>query len=400
MRLLDLARFVAGALFGQRLRSVLSALGVAIGVAAVVLLTSLGEGTRNYVVSQFTQFGTSLIGINPGKVKTFGVPGVLGGTTHRLTIEDAEALRRVPGIERVVPLAIGQARVEAGQRGRSVFVYGVNHEASAAWNFPVSQGTFIPEMDPHRRGSFAVLGPKLAREIMPGESPLGRRIRIGGTGFLVVGVMEPKGQFVGFDLDDSVYIPVANALEIFNLPELQEIDVLASSAEAIPAVVAGAKAVLTARHRGNEDFTITTQTEMMDTFGRVIGIITVAVTAIAGISLLVGAIGILTIMWISVNERTGEIGLLRALGVSRRGVERLFLAEAALLALSGGLMGLLLGYGVETMLSVAVPGLPLSTPPMAALAALAMSLLVGLASGWLPARRAAGLDPVEALRAE
>jgi putative ABC transport system permease protein len=400
MKLLDLAQFVSGALYGQRLRSVLSALGVAIGVAAVVLLTSLGEGTRYYIVSQFTQFGTSLIGINPGKVKTLGIPGVFGGTTHRLSIDDAESLRRLPDVDGVVPVVMGQGRVEAGIRGRNVYIYGVNHQASRVWKFPVAQGSFLPDIDPHRRGSFAVLGPKLAREIMPGESPLGKRVRIGGEGFLVVGVMEPKGQFLGFDLDDSAYIPVANAMDLFNLTELNEIDVLASGTGAIPSVVDSIKGVLTARHRGNDDFTITTQTEMLDTFGRVISIITVAVTAIAAISLFVGAIGILTIMWISVNERTGEIGLLRALGVTRRGVEILFLSEAALLALAGGLGGLLAGYAAGAVLAAAVPGLPLRTPPEAAVAALVMSLLVGVASGWLPARRAANLDPVEALRAE
>ncbi len=400
MRFLDLARFVAGALTGHRLRSALSALGVAIGVAAVVLLTSLGEGTRQYIVSQFSQFGTSLIGISPGKVKTFGVPGVFGGTTHQLTLYDADSLEHLPGIQKVVPVVFGQARVEAGGLGRDVYIYGVTHDASAAWKFSVAEGSFLPEMDPDRRASLCVLGPKLAREIFQGTSPLGKRVRIGGAGFLVVGVMEPKGQFVGFDLDDSAYIPVASAMDLFNLTELNEIDVLAASTGAIPGVVEEIRSVLTARHRGNDDFTITTQTEMLDVFGRVMDIITAAVSAIAGISLLVGAIGILTIMWISVNERTAEIGLLRALGLTRQGVERLFLLESALLAGAGGLLGLLCGLGLGAILTAALPGLPFKTSAGAAVAAVAMSLLVGLASGWLPARRASGLDPVEALRAE
>lgn len=400
MKLLDLFLFVWGALAGHRLRSVLSALGVTIGVAAVVLLTSLGEGTRIYIVSQFSQFGTNLLGVTPGKVKTVGIPGVLGGTTRQLTLQDAVALRRLPGVETTVPMVFGGARVEGEGRGRSVYVYGVTHQAAYAWRFPVAQGTFLPPMDADRRGSFTVLGPKLAREFFPGVSPLGRRVRIGGGSFVVVGVMEPKGQFVGFDLDDSAYIPVANGMDLFGLTELHEIDVLASSADAIPGVVSSLKALLTARHRGNEDFTVFTQTEMLDTFGRVIGIITVAVTGIAGISLLVGAIGILTIMWISVHERTAEIGVLRALGVSRHGVERIFLLEASLLAVLGGLGGLVTGYGLGALIKLAVPDLPVATPPGAAVAAVAMSLFVGLASGWLPARRAASLDPVEALREE
>jgi len=400
MDVLELIRFVVGAIRGQRLRSFLSALGVAIGVTAVILLTSLGEGTRDYIVTQFTQFGTSLIGINPGKVKTLGIPGALGGTTHKLTIDDAQALRKVPGVDEVVPVAMGQARVEGNGRGRSVFIYGVGWEASSAWRFSVSQGSFLPEMDPNRRASYAVLGSKLAHELFDETSPLGHRVRIGGYSFLVIGVMESKGQLLGFDLDDTAYIPVATAQDLFDVDELQEIDVVASSTEVIPEVVEGVRAVLMSRHRGEEDFTITTQTEMLDTFGKIIGMITIAVSGIAGISLLVGAMGILTIMWISVHERTNEIGLLRALGVSRGTVQGLFLLESVLLATAGGVLGLAAGLFLTSLGRAAVPGLPLSTPPLAIVAALAMCLLVGVISGVAPARRAADLDPVEALRTE
>lgn len=400
MEPVELFRFVLGGLTGHRLRSGLSALGVAIGVAAVVLLTSLGEGTRRYIVSQFSQFGTDLIAVNPGKVKTFGIPGVLGGTTHRLTLDDAEALKHAVGVETVVPTTFGQARVEAGARGRSVYVYGVTHELPALWKIGVAQGRFLPEMDAHRKGNFAVLGVKLAHELFGVSSPLGQRVRMGSASLLVVGVMESKGKILGFDLDDCAYIPVATAMEVFNQTELMEIDLLAGSAEAVPGVVAGVKTVLTERHRGEEDFTVTTQTEMLDTFGRIIGIITAAVTAIAGISLFVGAMGILTIMWISVHERTGEIGLLRALGVTERGVQQLFLLEAAVLAVAGGVAGVGFGFGVQVLARAFVPGLPLATPAGAVVAALLMSLVVGIAAGVIPARRAASLDPVDALRAE
>jgi putative ABC transport system permease protein len=400
METIEVVRFVLGALTGHRLRSFLSALGVAIGVAAVVLLTSLGEGTRQYIVRQFSQFGTNLMEIVPGKVKTFGFAGAFGGTTQRLTIDDAESLRRVPGIAEVVSATFGQARVEAGERGRSVYVYGVTHELPAAWTVMVAQGSFLPEMDPRRQGAFAVLGPKLARELFGAASPLGRRVRIGSWSFLVIGVMEAKGQLLGFDVDDVAYIPVATAMSLFNQDQLMAVDVVARSTEAVPGVVSGVKAVLTARHRGEEDFTVTTQTEMLDTFGRIIGIITAAVTAIAGISLFVGAMGILTIMWISVHERTGEIGLLRALGVTERGVQSLFLLEAALLAMTGGVAGIAFGFGVQLLARAFVPGLPLATPVGAVVAALAMSFAVGIAAGVIPARHAAALDPVDALRAE
>jgi putative ABC transport system permease protein len=397
---LELIRFAVGALRGQRLRSALSALGVAIGVAAVVLLTSLGEGTRQFIVGQFTQFGTDILEISPGKVKTMGLPGVLGGTTHKLTIDDAEAVRALPGVAAVLPLVMGQARVEAGGRGRSVYIYGVGHEMQQVWHVRVAQGSFLPAMDPHRQGSFAVLGPKLAREVFGDASPLGERVRVGSLSLLVIGVLEPKGQLLGFDMDDSAYLPVGTAMALFDQSELMAIDVLAARAEGIPTVVARIRALLKERHRGEDDVTVMTQGEMLDTLGRVIGIITIAVTAIAGVSLLVGAIGILTVMWISVNERTAEIGLLRALGVSEGGVGALFLVEAAVLAVAGGAGGLLLAAALSSAIRVIAPGLPLETPPLAIPVAVLASALVGIASGWAPARRAASLDPVDALRAE
>ncbi len=393
-------RFALGAIAGYRLRSALSALGVAIGVTSVILLTSLGEGTRDYVTAQFMQFGTDLVAVNPGKVETLGIPGVLGGTTHKLDLDDADALRQVPGAAGVVPFVMGQARVEAAGRGRAVYVFGVTHEAPRVWSFPVGQGSFLPAGDPRRQGAQAVLGPTLARELFSGRSPLGERVRIGGRSFLVVGTMGSKGQMVGFDLDDAAYVPVATAMDIFNLDELTEIDVLASSTRVLPAMVAGLRGVLVERHRGQEDFTITSQAEMLETSGRVIGMITAAVSAIAAISLLVGAIGILTILWISVHERTNEIGLLRALGVTPGEIGRLFLLEAALIAVGGGLLGAAAGLAIGGLLRIVVPALPLAPSPSAIAAALLMSLAVGLASGWLPARHAAALDPVDALRAE
>jgi putative ABC transport system permease protein len=295
---------------------------------------------------------------------------------------------------------MGQARVEAEGRGRSVYVFGVTHEAPETWSFPLGRGSFLPDIDPRRQGAHAVLGPTLTRELFGAASPLGARVRIGGRSFLVVGEMSAKGQMVGFDLDDAVYVPVATAMDLFNVDELFEIDVQAAGSDAIPGVVAAIRRVLIERHRGQEDFTVTTQAEMLETSGRVIGMITTAVGAIAAISLLVGSIGILTILWISVHERTAEIGLLRAVGVTPGGVGRLFLLEAAVISLLGGAGGAAAGLLLGGLARVLLPDLPFSPSLPAVAAALLMSLVVGLASGWLPARHAARLHPVDALRAE
>jgi putative ABC transport system permease protein len=395
----DLLRLALGALRAHRLRSFLSMLGIAIGVTAVILLTSIGEGTRVYVVSQFTQFGTNIIAVNPGKSKTFGIPGVLGGTTRKLTIDDAEALTRIPGVEIVVPVTMGLARVEAGERGRSVSVLGATPDLPALWKFGARQGSFWPKGDPRRGSAVAVLGAKLSRELFGERSPLGELVRIADRRFRVIGVMQPKGQMMGFDIDDIAIVPVASGLQLFNQDELFEIDLVYSNIGETARVEADVKRLLTSRH-GDEDFTVTTQQAMLDVFGKVMDVVTMAVGAIASISLLVGATGILTMMWIAVGERTGEIGLLRAVGASAGQVQAVFLVEAAVLATLGGVLGIASGLGLGALLRLAVPGLPVETPMRFVLAGLGVSVATGLLAGVVPARRAARFDPIEALRAE
>ncbi len=396
----DLLRFAAAAVLAHRLRSLLTTVGIVIGIASVILLTSLGEGTRQYIAGEFAQFGTNLLQINPGRTTTGGMPTPIGSTIRKLTIDDAEAIRRVAGTERVVPLVLGQSRVETASRGRSVFIYGVTSDMPALWKFEVGQGRFLPPGDPRRGAPVAVLGPHLKQEIFGDSAALGTYVRIAGRRFQVVGVMAPKGQMLGFDIDDAAYIPVSVAQELFNQDGLIEIDVSFSRASESAAVVESVKRVLAARHDGEEDFTVVTQTQMLDSVDRILGIVSWAVSGIGAISLVVGAVGVLTIMWISVGERTSEIGLLKALGATPGEILAMFLGEAIILSFVGGAAGMAVGLAAAAAIHTALPGVPFSTPGAYLVASIATSIVVGLFSGVLPARRATRLNPVDALRAE
>jgi len=395
----DFFRYTITSVYAQRLRSLLTATGIAVGIGAVVLLTSLGEGLHHFVLGEFTQFGTNLISINPGKVTTHGISGALISNVRPLTIEDAQNLRRIPQIIDTVSVVQGNGAIEGGGRQRRTTIYGVDASAARVWKFEVAAGRFLPDDPPRAARSFVVLGSKVRQELFGNSQALGARVRIGGELFRVIGTMESKGQLLGFDLDDSVYIPTGKAMALFNRDSLMEINLLHTAGSSSTGVAEQVKKVLAARH-GSEDFSITTQEKMLEVLGGVLGTLTFAVGAIGGISLLVGGVGILTIMSIAVNERTGEIGLLRAMGVERNQILALFLGEAVVLAAIGGLAGLGLGVGGSWLCSILIPALPAHTSWSYAGAAELLAVMVGLIAGVLPARRAAGLHPVEALRAE
>jgi putative ABC transport system permease protein len=388
------------AITAHRLRSVLTLAGIAVGIAAVILLTSIGEGIHRYVLAEFSQFGTNVIGIAPGKVKVGGgPPSGLPTSVRPLTLDDAAALERVPNVTGVVPTAWGNAEVAYGGRTRRTTVYGVGAAATTAFNMSVRIGQFLPPEEASQARALVVLGPTLKRELFGAESALGARVRIAGQQFRVIGVLESKGQFIGIDLDDTAFIPAARALELFNRDGLSEIHLSYTEGAAVGPVVAEATRILAARH-GREDFTVTTQEEMLRTLSNILDILTMAVGALGSISLLVGSVGIVTIMTIAVAERTNEVGLMVALGSERRTILGLFLGEAVVLATLGGLAGLAAGLGLAQVLRMVVPALPVQTPVLYAVLAVAASGLIGLVAGVAPALRAARLDPVEALRAE
>ncbi|WP_438952560.1 ABC transporter permease [Porticoccus sp.] len=398
MRFLDYLHWIFRSLWMQRLRTALTITGFAIGIAAMVLLSALGEGLRQFVIHEFTQFGSHIVAITPGKTETFGLGGILN-TTRPLSLEDAEALMTLPGVQEVVPVVMGNAQIKVGGRSRYTDVAGVGALAHKAWKLDIALGSFLPQEDAGRARPFAVMGSKLKQELFGNSNPLGEFVHIGGNRFRVIGVLAPKGQFLGTDLDDMIYIPANKGLQIFNRDSLMEIDIFYSSSVTTETLVKRIRDRLIARH-GGEDFTIVTQDQMMATMDNILRILKYAGGGLGAISLLVGAVGITTILTITVVERTAEVGLLRALGSGRSQVRNLFLGEAVLLGLVGGLTGVLVIALLVLLLALWVPALPVAFKPEIVAVALGISMLTGLVAGVRPAMGATRLSPIDALRSE
>ncbi|ANQ83971.1 ABC transporter permease [Azoarcus olearius] len=395
----DFLQLALRSLTAHRLRSVLTLLGIGVGIAAVILLTSIGEGLHRFVLQEFTQFGTNIIKVTPGKTGARGGPPGLPSTTRELTLDDAAALARAPYVTGITPTVSGNSEVRANGRVRRTFIMGAGAQMQQVFSMRVKSGRFLPPDDAAHARAFVVLGATLKRELFGNANALGERLQIGGERYRVIGVMESKGQFLGIDLDDAAYIPAARALALYNRDGLMEINVTYNEGVSAARAAAEVRKVMRARH-GREDFTLTTQEDMLATLSNILGILTAAVGALGGISLLVGGVGIVTIMTIAVAERTAEIGLLVALGARRTTILGLFLGEAVALAAIGGAVGLAVGAGLAQLVGLAVPALPVSTPWRFVAIAEALAVLIGLTAGVLPARRAARLDPVEALRAQ
>jgi putative ABC transport system permease protein len=398
MKILDLLHFSYQSIVSHKLRSSLTALGLVIGIAAVVILTSIGRGIHTFVLAEFTQFGTHLLSVNPGKKTTFGISGATISTVRPLSLDDAAALNKLPSVIAVVPVLQGNVRVEAGIKQRRTNVLGVGNAVPEVWRVKTAVGQFLPPDEGNPR-ALAVLGHKMAAELFGKANPLGQRIRIGTDRYRVIGVMEKKGQMLGFDMDDTLYMPAAKAMELFDRESLMEIDVLYKSSVSVESVKNAVKRLMIARH-GIEDFTIITQNQMLETMDSVLNILTMGVAALGGISLLVGSVGILTIMTIAVSERVSEIGLLRALGAEQRIIFRLFLGEAVALSIAGGLAGVLIGVLAIQTIGYTLPELPVELAWGYIVSAFAVSLAIGIAAGVAPAIKAARLEPLEALRAE
>ena len=399
MRLADTLRFARDAATGYPMRTTLSVLAMSIGVAAVVILTALGDGARRYVVGQFSSIGTNLVIVLPGRSGTggFNPANAITSTPRDLTIDDAGALRRAPAVSRVAPLAVGTSEISFGGRLREIMVAGSTSDFIPIRNFELAQGRGLPEEDWNRGSSVAIIGNKIREELFANKPAVGQLVRIGDRRLRIIGVLKPVGQGLGMNTDELVIVPAALAQAMFNSNTLFRILVEARSREAIPEAKDQVMEILKQRHRGEEDVTVITQDAVLATFDKLLGALTMGVAGIAAISLAVAGILVMNVMLVAVTQRTGEIGLLKALGAPARTIRLAFLTEAAMLSTVGAVVGYLLGQLGAFALRQFFPVFPAYPPDWAVIASLATALITGLLFGVMPARRAARLDPVNAL---
>lgn len=399
MRAADILGFAWRVLSGHRVRTLLILLAIGIGVAAVVAVSAVGEGARRFIANQFGSLGANLVIVLPGRSETAGaMPGMMLGRTPRdITLEDALALGRLPSVRRIAPLVVGAGDVHYGTRRREAPVLGSTAEFLAVRNMAMAAGHFLPEGDPRHSPPVCVLGATLAAELFAGRSPLGEWLRVGDRRFRVIGVLARQGESLGFNTDEIVVVPIAAAQALFDTEALFRVLLEARSREHLAETRATAEALMQVRHEGKLDVTVITQDSILATFDRILGVLTLAIGGIAGISLAVAGILVMNVMLISVTQRRAEIGLLKALGATGGQIRMAFFTEALLLALGGGAFGLAVAEGARQAALLLYPSVPFAPPAWALFAGPAVALVTALAFSVAPARRAANLDPVQAL---
>ncbi len=399
MRLLDTVGFASQSLRRSPLRSALMLLAMGIGVAAVVVLTALGEGARRYVTGEFASLGTNLVIVIPGRSETTGAsPALFAGETPRdLTVADARALTRSGLVNRVAPIMVGSASASYDSLVREVPVIGSTAEMLAVRRWELAAGSFLPPGDWSRGATVCVIGEKVRRELFGDGPAVGQWLRIGDWRFRVVGVLASEGRSIGVDVQELVVIPVASAEALFNSPALFRVLVEARSREVMPRVTRFVEETLRERHQGEEDVTVITQDAVLATFDRIFEALTMTLGGIAAVSLAVAGILIMNVMLVAVSQRTAEIGLLKALGADRRQIVRLFITEALLLSMLGAVAGLVAGVIGSWSIGRIYPTLQVVAPLWAVVAGTGVAVASGLLFGIMPARRAARLDPIRAL---
>jgi putative ABC transport system permease protein len=373
-----------------------------IGVGSVVLLVSVGEGAKRYVMREFEGLGSNLIVVQPGKSdkKTHLGPPV-GAAQRKMTVSDVSAIERTArNIEAVSGLVLGTVSARYEESLSNITVFGTNEQFPDILSIAVGQGGYFTREEDEYRRRVVVIGRNVAHELFGDLSPLGRRIKLNESEFRIVGVLAPMGDKLGLSFDELAFIPTQAALKLFNEDKLFGIRAKASSRVGMDDAVEEIREILRERRDGEEDFTILTQLSMMESLNTILSMLTYVLAAIATISLIVGGIGIMNITWVSVIERTQEIGIRRAVGARRRDILQQFLAEALGLSFLGGLLGVGGALAITYILYAVFPAFDMRSPWWILLPAFGMSLLVGVVFGVGPAWRASRIETLDALRYE